>query len=130
VCRLRACRSADWCGRTNLLTGKRAGDTLEFDGFSVPLSRLSEAVPNQPEVAISVRPQALTLHRSQPPANGHLTISGIIADRSFLGENWNYQFQAAGATQQLKVIANPTTVFEVGAQAWMEVDVSQFVPLS
>jgi iron(III) transport system ATP-binding protein len=125
---------ASFIGRTNFLNGTRTGDTASFAGFQVPLAALAEKAPdggaNGNNVTISVRPQAIHLHKASPQASGKIALAGRIAERAFLGETWDYQFAAQGGGPTLKVAAPPATVFEVGAEAWVELDPGEMVPIA
>jgi ABC-type Fe3+/spermidine/putrescine transport system ATPase subunit len=120
---------ASFIGRTNFLTGRRDADALVFDGFSVPLAALPEAPAAGPEINLSVRPQALCLHRDKPADPVLPGLRGTIAARAFLGESWDYLFAVDGSELTLKVVAPPANVFDVGSEVWMTMDYAQFVPI-
>jgi len=125
---------ASFIGRTNFLNGTRNGDRASFQGFDVPLAALAETAPENVSggggVTISVRPQAIRLHKASPPANGKIALAGRISERAFLGETWDYLFAAQAGGPTLKVAAPPTTVFEVGGEAWVELDPGEMVPIA
>ena len=120
---------ASFIGRTNFLAGRRDGDSVAFEGFSVPVSSFPEQVPAGPDITVSVRPQALTLHRKKPADQVSPGLAGTIVARAFLGESWDYQFAATGAALRLKVVAPPAAVFEIGSGVWIGMDHAQFVPM-
>jgi ABC-type Fe3+/spermidine/putrescine transport system ATPase subunit len=121
---------ASFIGRTNFLDGTKSGDVASFPGFQVPLGALAEKSPDGAAVTISVRPQAIRLHRAKPGVSGSIALTGRIAERAFLGETWDYQFAAQNGGPTLKVAAPPATVFEVGAEAWVELDPGEMVPIA
>ncbi len=121
---------ASFIGRTNFLNGTKTGDTASFEGFQVPLNALAEKAPDGGAVTISLRPQAIRLHRANPAVSGKIALGGRIAERAFLGETWDYQFAARDGGLTLKVAAPPDTVFEVGAEAWVELDPGEMVPIA
>jgi len=121
---------ASFIGRTNFLNGTKSGDTASFTGFQVPLAALAEKTADGGAVTISLRPQAIRLHRANPNAPGKIALGGRIAERAFLGETWDYQFAGRDGGPTLKVAAPPATVFEVGAEAWVELDPGEMVPIA
>jgi ABC-type Fe3+/spermidine/putrescine transport system ATPase subunit len=121
---------ASFIGRTNFLNGTRSGDRASFPGFDVPLTAMAEKAPDGNAVTISLRPQAIRLHRSNPQAAGKIALAGKISERAFLGETWDYHFAAERGGPTLKVAAPPTTVFEVGGEAWVELDPAEMVPIA
>ena len=119
---------AGFIGRTNFIDGKRDGSKLAFDGFTVDTSRLEDVDPNATKVAVSVRPQSLVLSASRPAETGALlTIQGRIAERTFLGEHWDYVFAAANSPLKLKVAARPTDVFNIDTDVWLLIDPQHMV---
>ena len=121
---------ASFIGRTNFLDGTRSGDTASFSGFAVPVAALAEqTAAGGGAITISVRPQAIQLHRAKPAATGRVVLGGRITERAFLGETWDYVFAMRDGSLSLKVAASPATVFEVGTEAWIELDPAQMVPI-
>jgi ABC-type Fe3+/spermidine/putrescine transport system ATPase subunit len=120
---------ASFIGRTNFLDGRRESDTVRFDGFDVPMAALPEPLPRGAQITVSVRPQALTLRHDEPGPNGQLVLEGLVVERAFLGETWDYIFAGRDSNLRLKVTAPPAAVFEVGSPAWLEVDPRQMVPI-
>jgi ABC-type Fe3+/spermidine/putrescine transport system ATPase subunit len=97
---------AGFIGKTNLLSG------TAFDGRLQPQGSRSAQV--------SVRPQSLFLGHA--PA-GALSLGVVqVKERTYLGEVWNYVVQAANDGVTLKVHAPPTTVFKVGQEVQLSVD--------
>ncbi len=87
------------------------------------------ALPGMGAGTVSLRPQSIRLHRTKPLVDGHILLEGKIARRAFLGETWDYVFEGKGGGPTLKVAAPPSTVFDVEAPAWVEIDPSQLVPI-
>jgi ABC-type Fe3+/spermidine/putrescine transport system ATPase subunit len=121
---------ASFIGRTNFLDGTRNGEQANFTGFSVPVAALAEKAPDSGALTISVRPQSIRLHHAKPTGSGGIVVSGSVTERAFLGETWDYVFAARDAQLRLKVAAPPASVFEVGADAWVEMDPHQMVPIA
>ena len=109
--------------------GRGAGRTWSLDGFAVAADRLGE-LPAGPEVTFSVRPQSLYLVRGPLAADqGFVQVAGTIAQRTFLGEHWDYLFAPDGSGLRLRVAAPPSSVFEVGAPATLAVDPALMIPI-
>ncbi|MDB5945707.1 MAG: Spermidine/putrescine transporter ATPase subunit, partial [Ramlibacter sp.] len=124
---------AGFIGRTNFLTGKCVGETVDFGGFSLPARALRHHSALPPEVLISVRPQSVDLHREQRAASGdRLCVQGRVQRRAYLGDSWDYHISIAGSAQPLRVSARPNDVFEVDQLVFAQIDPSQvtFIPLS
>jgi iron(III) transport system ATP-binding protein len=119
---------ASFIGRTNFLEGRREGDRLVFDGFSVPLAAVPGTLPNG-AVIVSMRPHALGLSADRSDGGGRAVLEGRIARRSFLGESWSYVFAPTGGASALTVATAPDKVFENGMPAWLTIDPAQLVPI-
>ncbi|WP_028035420.1 ABC transporter ATP-binding protein [Chelativorans sp. J32] len=120
---------ANFIGRTNFLSGRKENNSIAFDGFSLPSEVLGIAGTAGRDVAVSVRPQSLRLCAKEPIAPGQITLRGKVVERAFLGETWDYMF-ASEESMRLRVVAPPSDVFEIGAEAWVQLDPSQMVPIS
>ncbi len=117
---------AGFIGRTNFLTGKRRGDTVDFGAFVVPgrALRADGALPD--DVQASVRPQSIHLLRQPPGSTSrHCCVEGTIQRRAYLGESWDYHVGFGPASEPLRVTARPNDVFEVGEKIFAEIDTSQ-----
>lgn len=113
---------AGFIGRTNLLDGRKEGETLVFDGFTT--TARGEAT------SFSVRPQAIALHVSRrADADGHWWFSGRLEQRSYLGEYWEYVVRPEGSNLRLRVSAPPTNMHAVGETVWMEIDPAHIAPV-
>jgi len=115
---------AGFIGRTNFLEGKRQGNEVRFDGFSAASAMLDGAEGSV--LLYSLRPQAIGLS-TEKPNGSRLPVEAEIAARSYLGEYWDYQARPLGAAKPLRVSTAPTTVFEVGARVWLEIDPAAMV---
>jgi ABC-type Fe3+/spermidine/putrescine transport system ATPase subunit len=120
---------AGFIGRTNFLAGRRDGETVLFDGFAVPAARFRNGSLAGPSLTFSVRPQSLRLEPPGGQANGAVLVQGSIAQRTFLGEHWDYVFAPADAELRLKVSAPPAQVFEIGAPAQLVLDPTLMVAI-
>jgi len=118
---------AAFIGRTNLLAGRLANGEIGLDGFALQAAQLGGAVPDagQP-ILLSVRPQSMALHRSQPQAReGRPVLPATVAQRTYLGESWDYVVHPQQSGLQLRVTAPPLQVHEIGEAVWLEIDPQQ-----
>ena len=116
---------AGFIGRTNFLEGDHRGGDVRFDGFSAAAGRL-EGVNGSGKLLYSLRPQAIGLSAQKSGGSG-LAVEAEIADRSYLGEYWDYQVRPLGAAKALRVSTGPNAVFEVGSRVWLEIDPAAMV---
>ena len=121
---------ASFIGRTNFLSGKRGGDAVDFQGFSVPVAALDGSVAGSGPITVSIRPQAMKLSAKKPANGSGINLPGAVKQSAFLGETWDYIFQSKDNGIELKVAAPPADVFEVGAPAWLQIDPRQIVPIA
>jgi ABC-type Fe3+/spermidine/putrescine transport system ATPase subunit len=119
---------AGFIGRTNFVNGKREGGTVRFDGFSIDAGRLDGAARTGPELLYSVRPQNLSLSLGEPE-NGVIAVAGEVAERTFLGEHWDYVFAVKEGGARLRVSAPAHDVHAVGTKAWLAIDPALMVPI-
>ena len=134
-CRPKTSFVAGFIGRTNFLEGAQRGDRVDFGGFSMPAASLGrEAGANRPMAAgksdarirVSVRPQCIQLHRSQPSAaDDRFCVPARIERRAYLGESWDYHIGLPGLQDPLRVAARPQEVFEVDDEVFAEIDTTQ-----
>jgi ABC-type Fe3+/spermidine/putrescine transport system ATPase subunit len=118
---------AAFIGRTNLIEGRLSDDEVGLDGFALKLGLLGGGVadPARP-ILLSLRPQAMALHRGQPAArDGHPLLAATVAQRTYLGESWDYVVRPAASGLSLRVTAPPLQVHEVGESVWLEIDPRQ-----
>ncbi|OFX02094.1 MAG: ABC transporter [Alphaproteobacteria bacterium RIFCSPHIGHO2_12_FULL_66_14] len=116
---------AGFIGRTNFLEGIRQGSDVRFDGFTIPAAAI-EGTESAGELLYSLRPQAVGLAAGRP--NGpRLAVEAEITGRAYLGEYWDYQAKPLGGAKAIRVSTAPTSVFEVGSHAWLEIDPAAMV---
>ncbi len=121
---------AGFIGRTNLLSGLVRGEDVVFDHFTIGRERFPDPAALQGPVTFSLRPQAIHLHRQSPAASAHVcVIPGVVAQRAYLGEHWDYTVRPAGSALVLRVTARPHEVFEVDEKVWLELDPRQMALL-
>jgi iron(III) transport system ATP-binding protein len=114
---------AGFIGRTNFLEGALSDGEIRFDGFSVKAGLFPDAGGFGKTVLFSIRPQAIALSRTAPPAgNGHWWIAGKVAERAYLGEVWDYTITPLGSALPIRVSAPPTTMVEPEAPVWLGID--------
>jgi ABC-type Fe3+/spermidine/putrescine transport system ATPase subunit len=122
---------AAFIGRTNLLTGARREDTVDFGGFRLPARALSADGQLPQEVQVSIRPQSIHLLRERPAASDNrFCVEASVERRSYLGESWDYHISVAPALEPIRVSARPAEVFEVGQRIYAEIDTSQITLVS
>jgi ABC-type Fe3+/spermidine/putrescine transport system ATPase subunit len=122
---------AGFIGRTNLLTGARRDDAVDFGGFALPARSLAADGQLPQDVQVSIRPQAIQLLRERPPARDRYhAVEASIQRRSYLGESWDYHIRLAPALEPVRVTARPNDVFEVGQTVYAEIDTSQITLVS
>nr|WP_255569534.1 ABC transporter ATP-binding protein [Neoroseomonas alba] len=110
---------AGFVGRTNLLEAQVTSGMLRVDGIALGPS----TQPDGP-VLVSLRPQAMTIHEAQPPLAGPV-IEASIAERTYLGESWDYVVQPHGSALRLRAAAAPLEAHEVGRRVWLAIDPRQ-----
>ncbi len=121
---------AGFIGRTNLLGGLVRGEDVVFDHFTIVRDRFDEAAALQGQVSFSLRPQSIHLYRQSPPASERVcVVPGVVAQRAYLGEHWDYTVRPAGSALALRVTARPHEVFELDEKVWLELDPRQMALL-
>jgi len=116
---------AGFIGRTNLLEAQLRDGEIGFGGVSMRAGQVPGSDMAAPgEMLVSVRPQSIGLHRVRPP-NGAIVMEGVVAQRTFLGETWDYVVRAADSELRLRATAPPLQIHEVGEVVWMEFDPQQ-----
>ncbi|MBR0666799.1 ABC transporter ATP-binding protein [Roseomonas hellenica] len=116
---------AGFIGRTNLIEGHVAGGAFGADGLSLPTTGV-EGLDQGGPALISLRPQSLAIHRAAPQApEGHPVMRATIAERTYLGESWDYVVRPAEGGLRLRVAAQPLDVHEVGSDVWLAIDPRQ-----
>jgi iron(III) transport system ATP-binding protein len=116
---------AGFIGRTNLLKAELRDGALGFGGVSVPAGLVPGAAEAaQRDILLSVRPQSIGLHRTRPGDGGPL-MEGTVAQRTFLGETWDYVVTASGSALRLRASAPPQQIHEVGDTVWVQFNPEQ-----
>ncbi len=119
---------AGFIGRTNFLDGVLDGADIRFPGFTVPASAAPGTLDPRP--SFSVRPQSIRLHSAAPAERGRRWwVQGRIAERSYLGEYWDYVVAAEGGGTRLRVSTPPADRHEVDEQVWLEIDPTLAAPI-
>ncbi len=76
------------------------------------------------------RPQSIHLYRQSPPASDRVcVVPGVVTQRAYLGEHWDYTVRPAGSALALRVTARPHEVFELDEKVWLELDPRQMALL-
>jgi iron(III) transport system ATP-binding protein len=116
---------AGFIGRTNLLQAELRDGEIGFGGISMAAGQVQGTGRGAGrDILVSVRPQSIGLHRSRPDGE-RIVLQGTVAQRTFLGETWDYVVRSEGAGLRLRASAPPLQVHEVGEQVWMEFDPRQ-----
>ena len=118
---------AEFLGSSNILMARVVGQSLCFAGFDIDRGRIDAGSPFETST-FSFRPQNGKLH-SEPPGRDAILLPGRIAERSFLGESWDYRFHADAGDLRVRVLAAPLELFADGQQVWLEIDPAHIVPL-
>ncbi|WP_419898857.1 ABC transporter ATP-binding protein [Roseomonas sp. USHLN139] len=119
---------AGFIGRTNLLEGRLANGEVGLDGFALRSDQIPGGMPaaSQP-ILLSLRPQGMALHRGRPAGGreGVPLLAATVAQRTYLGESWDYVVRPEASGLKLRVTAPPLQVHEVGESVWLEIDPQQ-----
>ena len=116
---------AGFVGRTNLLEARVEDGALLLDGVSLGPAAQAGIPPGAREaVLISLRPQAMSIHVAPPAAEG-LVLEATIAERTYLGEAWDYVVRPDGTGLRLRASAPPLEAHDVGRKVWLLIDPRQ-----
>ena len=119
---------AGFVGRTNFLDGTRAGSEIRFPGFTVPAALAPG--PLEPRPSFSVRPQSIGLYTAPPTDRGQRWwVEGVIVERAYLGEYWDYTVSPAEGGLRLKVSTPPPERHELGTPVWLAIDPALAAPI-
>jgi iron(III) transport system ATP-binding protein len=117
---------AGFVGRTNMLEARIEGGALLLDGVSLgPAARAGIAPGVTGAVLVSLRPQAMAILTAEPPPDDALVLRSTIAERTYLGEAWDYVLTPEGTALRLRAAAPPLEAHDVGAQVWLRIDPRQ-----
>jgi iron(III) transport system ATP-binding protein len=114
---------AGFIGRTNFLDGTVDGARIVFDGFTLPAG-LAPDVANLPrQASFSIRPQTIGIETRRPsdPDSGWW-IEGVIVERAYLGEYWEYVVRPSTSGARIRVTTEPLTIHEVDDSVWLRLD--------
>ena len=116
---------AGFVGRTNLLEARVEGGALLLDGVSLgPAAQAGLPADAQGTVLISLRPQAMSIHDA-PPDGDALVLEARIAERTYLGEAWDYVVAPDNTALRLRAAAPPLEAHDVGRKVWLRLDPRQ-----
>ncbi len=125
---------AGFIGRTNFLEARVAGDRLGLDGFDLPAGLLDGGPRGADgKVLLSVRPQSMTLHRTEPgpDAAAEIAVPARIVECAYLGEFWDYVVVPQGSSgTKLRITAAPAQRHQPGEQVWVRFDPAQIVAIT
>ena len=118
---------AGFVGRTNLLEARVEGGTLMLGGLSLGPAAVAGIAPEvSGDILLSLRPQAMSLHVTEPAREGTALIMPVtVLERTYLGEAWDYVLRPEGAALQLRAAAPPLAAHAVGANLWLRIDPQQ-----
>ncbi|MGK7867189.1 ABC transporter ATP-binding protein [Falsiroseomonas sp. E2-1-a20] len=116
---------AGFIGRTNLLPAQLRNGEVGFGGISMQAGQVPGAdTAKGGDILVSVRPQSIGLHRERPAGSAPM-LAGVVSQRTFLGETWDYVVNAEGSDLRLRATAPPLQIHEVGEPVWMAFDPQQ-----
>ena len=118
---------AGFVGRTNLLEARVEDGALLLGGLSLgPAAAAGLAPGASGDVLLSLRPQAMSLHLTEPARESHaLTMPVEVLERTYLGEAWDYVLRPEGAALRLRAAAPPLNAYSVGSKLWLRIDPQQ-----
>nr|WP_245216993.1 ABC transporter ATP-binding protein [Neoroseomonas nitratireducens] len=116
---------AGFVGRTNLLEARVEGGRLMLEALDLgPAAAVAPVAADGP-VLISLRPQAMTIHEAAPDGPATLVLPATIAERTYLGESWDYVVAPEGTGLRLRVAAPPLEAHDSGRPVWLALDPRQ-----
>ena len=78
------------------------------------------------DILLSLRPQAMSLHVTEPARESTALIMPVtVLERTYLGEAWDYVLRPEGAALRLRAAAPPLAAHAVGANLWLRIDPQQ-----
>ena len=117
---------AEFVGRSNVLSGERKGEVIDFGAFKVPASSLAGSAPNG-KLECSLRPQALVM-KAQPSSDAAaIGFAGKIAARAYLGDNWEYVVQSNDGGLRVRTMSASSQLLAPGDAVWLQFDPRQSV---
>ncbi len=119
---------AGFIGRTNFLDGEVEGGQIRFPGFDVPAGLAPGVVERR--ASFSVRPQSIGMQSHAPAETGsRWWVRGKIAERTYLGEHWDYLVDPGEGGLKLRVSTPPARRHEVGEPVWLDIDPALAAPI-
>jgi iron(III) transport system ATP-binding protein len=114
---------AGFIGRTNFLDGTVVNGQIEFEGFSLPAGLAPGAATLPKHASFSIRPQTILIERKRPaePDDGWW-IEGIVMERAYLGEYWEYLVRPQNSDARIRVTTDPLTIHDISAPIWLRLD--------
>ena len=117
---------AGFIGRTNFLDGRRETGRIVFPGFTVPAG----TAPPGSGISFSVRPRTIALSRTMPKTSVSCwQVSGMIVERAYLGECWDYVVRVTDSDLRLRVSTGPTDVYDAHETVWLTIDPAHVAPI-
>lgn len=117
---------AGFVGRTNMLEARVEGGDLLLDGVSLgSAARAGLSADASGAVLVSLRPQAMTIMPAPPAESDALVLRATIAERTYLGEAWDYVLRPDGTGLTLRAAAPPLEAHEIGSAVWLRIDPRQ-----
>jgi iron(III) transport system ATP-binding protein len=118
---------AGFVGRTNLLEARVEAGALLLGGISLGPAAAAGIAPDvSGNILLSLRPQAMSLHVTEPARESTALIMPVtILERTYLGEAWDYVLRPEGAELRLRAAAPPLAAHEIGAKLWLRIDPQQ-----
>jgi iron(III) transport system ATP-binding protein len=114
---------AGFIGRTNFLDGTVEGGRIAFDGFSLPAYLAPDAATLPRHASFSIRPQTIVIQRESPVApDAGWWIDGVIVERAYLGEYWEYLVRPNNSGGRIRVTTEPLAIHEVSEAVWLCLD--------
>jgi ABC-type Fe3+/spermidine/putrescine transport system ATPase subunit len=105
---------ASFIGKTNLLAGRKSGDTVSVGDIALPAARLALDGAADGDVTLSLRPQHVDLlPTSTAPAGSDFIVPGRVTDAAYLGGFWEYTVDA-GMGVPILAVSHAPQVFERG----------------
>ena len=118
---------AGFVGRTNLLEARVEAGALLLGSLSLGPAAAAGIAPDvSGNILLSLRPQAMSLHVTEPARESAALIMPVtILERTYLGEAWDYVLRPEGAELRLRAAAPPLAAHEIGAKLWLRIDPQQ-----
>ena len=118
---------AGFVGRTNLLEARVEAGALVLGGLSLGPAAAAGISPDlSGDILLSLRPQAMSLHLSEPAHESAALIMPVtVLERTYLGEAWDYVLRPEGAALRLRAAAPPLAAHAVGTKLWLRIDPQQ-----